>query len=177
MYLCSLIALLPDLNRKITKFFERYARQYSKQEWLDRFRDTSRGTATSSSSTVPAGRPGIGAWSQWSWSEQNKCNYRCRENAAEPDGLEYEYGTTTASSYTTTNYPTALAPAMSSYTTALAASYATSSDTTDATSSYTTALVALYTISSYIINATSSYTGLVEALSNTYITEPDTEWS
>lgn len=48
--------------------------------------------------TVPAEGSGINAWSEWSWSEQYKCNYRYRENPAEPGGYEYEYDTTTAMS-------------------------------------------------------------------------------
>ncbi len=45
-----------------------------------------------SSPTAPSGGSGTGAWSEWSWSEERECHYRARENAAEPNGFEYEYG-------------------------------------------------------------------------------------
>ncbi|TVY14152.1 hypothetical protein LARI1_G007779 [Lachnellula arida] len=52
-------------------------------------------SVTTSYSTVPA-ESKIGAWSDWVWSEELKCKYRSRKNAAEPNGFEYNYDTTTA---------------------------------------------------------------------------------
>lgn len=40
---------------------------------------------------VPAEASGSRNWSDWLWTEQHECWYRCRQNSARPDGYEYEY--------------------------------------------------------------------------------------
>ncbi|TVY86968.1 hypothetical protein LAWI1_G006884 [Lachnellula willkommii] len=55
--------------------------------------------SSTSYSTVPA-ESKLGAWSDWVWSEELECKYRSRKNAAEPNGFEYDYDTTTATTAT-----------------------------------------------------------------------------
>jgi hypothetical protein len=57
----------------------------------------------SDTTTIPIRESRISAWSEWCLSEERQCDYRYRENSAEPDGFEYEYLKATVAPVTVSN--------------------------------------------------------------------------